>query len=98
MTKCNICSSESSFIFVKRVLGKYDVSYFKCTNCQFIQTEQAHWLNESYESIITRLDIGLLNRNLYLAEISNSLIHAFFNSEGDFLDFGGGYGVFVRLM
>ncbi len=95
---CNICSRESKTLFVKKVLNKYDVIYYKCDTCGFIQTEKPYWLNEAYENIITSLDIGLAYRNLYLATISEACLTKFYNSKGKFLDYGGGYGLFVRLM
>ncbi|MFD1000674.1 class I SAM-dependent methyltransferase [Ohtaekwangia kribbensis] len=96
--KCNICQSESDRLFVKKVLNKYDVSYFKCNSCGFIQTEKAYWIKEAYENIITSLDIGLVYRNLYLSTVSQAILTKFFNDKSKFLDYGGGYGLFVRLM
>jgi len=43
---CKICSSNSSHIFSHDVLKKYNVKYFKCENCGFIQTENPYWLEE----------------------------------------------------
>jgi 2-polyprenyl-3-methyl-5-hydroxy-6-metoxy-1,4-benzoquinol methylase len=85
-------------LFSKKVLNKYTVEYFKCSNCEFIQTEDPFWLKEAYENIITSLDIGLAGRNLYLTTITETLLTKFFNDKGKFLDFGGGYGLLVRLM
>jgi hypothetical protein len=96
--KCNICQNESTSLFVKKVLNKYDVSYFKCGSCGFIQTEKAYWIKEAYENIITSLDIGLVYRNLYLSTVSQAVLTKFFNDKARFLDYGGGYGLFVRLM
>lgn len=96
---CNICSSSSLKTFNSYVLNKYDVSYFKCSNCGFIQTETPFWLNEAYESAITQLDIGLVSRNLYFAEILEDFLNrGILNENGIYLDYAGGYGLFVRLM
>jgi len=97
--ECKICKSSSVvLVFKKRVLGKYDVSYFRCNECEFIFTEQPYWLKEAYSNAITSLDIGLLGRNIYLFQIVKSMIIFFFNSKAKFLDYAGGYGVFTRLM
>ena len=96
--KCKICNNDSAEIFSTKVLGKYNVKYYKCTNCSFIQTEQAYWLNESYSSAITKLDIGLIQRNIELSKKTTFLINFYFNTKNKFLDFAGGYGLFVRLM
>ncbi len=96
---CNICNSSSLKIFNSFVLNKYDVSYFKCSDCGFIQTETPFWLNEAYESVITQLDIGLVSRNLYLAEILEDFLNKnILSDNGIYLDYAGGYGLFVRLM
>ena len=95
---CKICKSESNKIFTKKILGKFEVAYFQCPNCEFIQTENPHWLELAYKEPINVSDTGLLSRNIYLAKITTLLIFFYFNKKGTFLDFAGGYGVFTRLM
>jgi hypothetical protein len=85
-------------IFTAKVLNKYDVGYFQCPECLFIQTEKPYWIKEAYSSAITLLDIGLLHRNMKFLPRIASLIELFFDKKKSFLDFAGGYGVFVRLM
>jgi hypothetical protein len=63
-----------------------------------VQTEEPYWIKEAYCEAITKTDIGLVGRNVYLAERARSIILAFFDDRGKFLDYGGGYGMFVRLM
>lgn len=95
---CKICSSDATLLGKGILLNKYSVSYFQCTNCGFVQTESPYWLPEAYSSAITKADLGLANRNLILSKISKAIIVAFFNKSGSFLDYGSGYGLFVRLM
>ncbi len=95
---CKVCSGESNFLFEKTVLTKYQAKYYQCINCLFMQTEEPFWLEESYQSAITTLDIGLISRNNYYATIIKAIANHSFNLENPFLDFGGGYGIFVRLM
>jgi hypothetical protein len=95
---CKICDNNTNPIFKTKVLNKYDVEYFKCTQCSFIQTEKTYWLDESYSNAITQLDIGLANRNYDLAKKTSLMINAFFNKKANFIDFAGGYGLMVRLM
>ncbi|MDR3273028.1 MAG: class I SAM-dependent methyltransferase [Flavobacteriaceae bacterium] len=80
------------------MLQKYDVQYFQCNSCRFIQTENPYWLQESYGNAISNLDIGMLMRNLFYKEITADIINALFDKKKSFLDYGGGYGLFVRLM
>lgn len=95
---CKICNSHSEKIFVKIILQKYESSYYKCTNCGFIQTDEPVWLKEAYESAITSLDIGLINRNISLRKEIKSIIDSYFAESKIYLDYAGGYGMFVRLM
>lgn len=81
-----------------QLLARHTVQYFRCQDCGFIQTEEPYWLEEAYSQKITDSDIGLVDRNLRLAMVSRALISIFFNAGAKFLDYGGGYGLFVRLM
>ena len=96
--KCKICESESTKIFEKVVLLKYDVNYYKCDNCSFVQTDEPFWLEEAYQSAITSLDIGILVRNNYLVHEVSKIIDSCFLETKKMLDYAGGYGLFVRLM
>ncbi|GAB3944221.1 hypothetical protein GCM10028805_11570 [Spirosoma harenae] len=80
------------------VLGKYDVNYYKCVSCQFIQTETPYWLPEAYSSAIANLDIGLISRNEVAALLVQAIAHHFFDRQGRYVDYGGGYGMLVRMM
>lgn len=95
---CKICNSKTIKIFNKKILGKYDIFYFKCSKCGFIQTENPYWLEESYSSAITSLDIGLVNRNIQYSAIIEDVLYEYFNKNDKFLDFAGGYGMFTRIM
>jgi Methyltransferase domain len=95
---CNICSHPSILFDKAKVLNKYDVQYFQCTACGFVQTEESYWLNESYSDAITKSDLGLIARNLNLSRISKLMIILFFNQDAKFIDYGGGYGMLVRMM
>lgn len=96
--RCPICASNMEKLFSTTVLLKYDVDYFRCLDCGLIQTEQPYWLDEAYDSAITDLDVGLVQRNLELSEKVSWIIDRYFDTRQRFLDFAGGYGLFVRLM
>lgn len=95
---CQICNHTSTNLFKTKVLKKHEVNYHQCNSCKFIQTEDPYWLPEAYENVITSLDIGLINRNLYLQEQIPKIIDNCFPKAKTMLDFGGGYGMFVRMM
>jgi 2-polyprenyl-3-methyl-5-hydroxy-6-metoxy-1,4-benzoquinol methylase len=95
---CKICSAATSAFDEGIILNKYKIKYYKCDNCGFIQTENPYWLEESYSEAINRSDVGYVQRNVILSNTVNHLIKTFFNKNGTFLDYGAGYGLFVRLM
>lgn len=95
---CPICNATSDSFASATILGKYKVGYFQCSKCGFIHTEKPYWLKEAYSSAITGSDVGLVQRNSRLTTIVRVLVSVFFDSKGQYLDFAGGYGLFVRMM
>lgn len=95
---CKICNSISEFVFEKKVLQKYNVAYFKCTSCGFLQTEESYWLEEAYKLPFTPLDVKIVSRPIELSQLTENLILNYFESTAKFLDYGGGVGLFTRLM
>jgi len=93
-----ITGGDTTLLFTARILNKYDIKYYCCNQTGFIQTENPHWLSEAYSSAITKLDVGLPHRNIYLADKLSPVLAKSFNSKGVFLDYAGGYGLFTRLM
>ena len=98
MMKCKICHSISNYIFESYMLNKYKVNYYYCDNCEFLQTEEPFWLDESYAKPINCLDTGYVERNLYYSKIITILFGIIFKKNSKFLDYAGGYGLFVRIM
>lgn len=96
--KCKICKSKIELAFSEKILNKYDVSYFKCSNCGVLFTEDPYWKDESYSQAIKISDTGLLDRNIRFSKKLSSLIFFNFNKKAKFLDYAGGYGIFTRLM
>lgn len=96
--KCNICTSQSANFSRAKIADEFAVEYFRCPNCGFIQTEEPYWLEKVYTSAIADSDIGLIQRNIALSQVTKAIISTLFDSNGRFLDYGGGYGIFVRLL
>jgi 2-polyprenyl-3-methyl-5-hydroxy-6-metoxy-1,4-benzoquinol methylase len=63
-----------------------------------MQTEEPYWLAEAYSSAISDLDLGPVNRAITGARIVEGVIVLAFDPNAKFVDWGGGYGVFTRLM
>lgn len=96
--KCRICQNDAHCFAGATVLRRHAVEYFRCVACGFIQTQEPTWLDEAYDEVIAAGDIGLVGRNLFLSGITHSVLSLCLQPNGRFLDFGGGYGLFVRLM
>ena len=95
---CNICKSDSLYFANAFILGRHNIEYYSCNHCGFIQTESPYWLEEAYSSAIAQSDIGLIGRNIKFTRFCSALIPMFYNSKLPFLDYGGGNGMFVRMM
>lgn len=96
--KCKICSNETYSIFSAKILNKYDIKYYYCDYCGFLQTEEPYWLKEAYGSPISIIDTGVISRNIGSSKKTAVVLYFLFKKFSNFLDFGGGYGIFTRLM
>jgi hypothetical protein len=77
-------------------------SYGCCPRCHLLQAIEPDWLREAYRNPINLSDTGILVRNLDFRDLTAISLTLIFGKElaktGSFLDYGGGYGIFVRLM
>lgn len=96
---CKICNAKSEFFLNADIFDEHFlIDYYKCEFCGFIQTTEPTWLEKAYSEAIAPLDIGLLHRNRMYSDLTERLILTFFAKATSFVDFGAGYGVFVRMM
>ena len=97
---CKICNSRTDLFASAIIMSKYDINYYRCSYCGFIQTEKPFWLKEAYEEAINNTDIGLVSRNIHYSKKVKIVASLFLkdNANPVFVDYGGGYGLFVRLM
>jgi hypothetical protein len=96
--QCKICNHHATFLFTGTVLQRYNVKYYACDNCGFVQTEKPYWLEEAYRHPINTTDTGLVRRNILAARSVSVVLFFLFNHKEKFLDYAGGYGMFTRLM
>lgn len=96
--RCRICQAPTESFGRTTLLWRHEVAYFRCPACGFVQTEEPYWLSEAYAEAINRSDVGLMARNLMLADVVSALGVTMFDPRGRFLDYGGGYGLLVRLL
>lgn len=85
-------------VFSDKILHKYTVQYYQCPQCEYLCTEEPYWLKEAYANPINDTDTGILVRNILYSRIISGIIFVFFSKTVKCLDYGGGYGIFTRLM
>lgn len=95
---CKLCRMPSTPFATGTILGKYEIQYFRCPECGLVQTEEPYWLGEAYAQPINTTDLDVVGRSVAFARTCEVLISTLFDASGKFVDYGGGYGTFVRLM
>ena len=98
---CPLCESTQTQAFGRQVvvMDHHPAQYWQCDHCRMVFAGDAGWLDESYRSPITDTDLGYCSRNLSLVRQVHAILAGVLglrSARG--LDFGGGYGLFVRLM
>jgi len=96
--QCPICETRAELFGSATVLKKYQAEFCRCRSCGFLFAQDPVWLDEAYASAITASDVGLVDRNLWFAKVACSMVSVLFDADGRFLDYGGGTGLFTRLM
>jgi Methyltransferase domain len=98
MQECPICNGRMESIGEAIVLRRYPAIYLQCQACGFSQVENPFWLEEAYSSAITSTDIGYATRCELSVRVSVATLGSMFGRNSRFLDYGGGYGLFTRMM
>lgn len=96
--ECKICSSTTQSAFSAEVMAKHTAEFVRCPKCEYIFAAEPFWLEEAYQESITHADTGLLARNIDFSRKISLLLYHYFDRDGSFLDYAGGYGLFTRLM
>lgn len=95
---CSICGGHVDRHYEGLVLGKHLARYYRCRDCGFLQVRNPTWLSEAYSSAMTAVDLGHVHRCDFYSRIAKSLIQVLYDPRGRFVDYGAGYGLFVRRM
>jgi hypothetical protein len=106
---CRVCKANAENFLSHLILSKYKINYYRCPNCEFLQTEKPYWLDEAYQDSISITDTGIMIRNelnrkkilIALTIIKNYNKLFFSRNEAyneNILDYGAGYGILVRLL
>jgi hypothetical protein len=96
---CRLCGGQTSFQFDKKILEKYSVRYWRCEACRCLQTDPPHWLAESYRTVHSAGDTGMVARTWQMAQATSLLLRlAGIGAATQCVDWGGGNGLFSRMM
>lgn len=95
---CKLCGGETVFKFTKRLLKKFDASYWQCESCGSLQVADTAHLAEAYASQNWALDTGLVARNLLIAGQLPYLFDGLVGKSDLIVDYGGGTGLLTRLL
>lgn len=96
---CRLCGGQTSFQFAKPILEKYSVRYWRCRTCRCLQTDPPFWLAESYKTVHSAGDTGMVARSWQMAQATSLLLHlAGITATTQCVDWGGGNGLFSRMM
>lgn len=95
---CKICSGEANAYAEIVVRGHHRSSVYSCRNCNFVFIDPVCWLKEAYEEPIAMSDVGYISRNIAVSERLSNIFDVNTSDSDFFVDFGGGYGLLVRLM
>src|SRR5687768_9149307 len=95
---CRLCGREAAQCGRQRLLS-HDVAIYRCSHCDLLQTETPYWIAEAYTQAISSLDTGAIQRNQVTVGIVLAMARVVgLASSARCLDWGGGHGVFVRMM
>ncbi|MCP4393800.1 MAG: class I SAM-dependent methyltransferase [Alphaproteobacteria bacterium] len=96
---CRLCGELASYQFSGKILKDTNVSYYKCSGCGSLQTEEPHWLEAAYSCPHTHTDVGMTQRTIIMSMCTDAILTALEISEEDIcIDFGGNNGLFTRMM
>ena len=92
---CKLCGEEiKNKPDIRKILNKYSACYYTCSKCGLYYVDSPVWLGEAYNDVIAFNDTGIMMRNkINVIKVSNII-----NRNGIMLDYGGGFGIFARMM
>lgn len=96
---CRLCGGTTTSQFEKLVLNKYKVQFHRCADCHSLQSDHPFWLSETYADLRPVRDTGMAHRTMNCARWTSLLAPILGIDKDDAcLDWGGGNGLFCRLM
>jgi hypothetical protein len=95
---CKICGGPAPLVRKSLIRFKHEAALHACPRCGFASFQPAGWLGEAYVPPITAPDVGYVMRNHTASQVIAKFLDQYALSTGPYVDYGGGYGMLVRLM
>jgi hypothetical protein len=96
--RCPVCAGRAAHFGAALVLKDVEAHYFRCIEDCCIFTPEPSWLEQSYCDALSDSDVGSVSRSEGLASLTDVLLNTLFRGVDKCLDYGAGYGMFVRMM
>ncbi len=96
--KCRLCGGATCKTFETTILASYKAEYYVCGICGLLQIDQPRWLQENFDLSVSMCDTGIVERNRMQARTLIMLLSLLRLGPGKFTDYGGGHGLFTRMM
>jgi hypothetical protein len=96
--RCRLCDGLTNKRFDLTVLGRHEVGYWQCRDCESLQTDEPYWLGEAYANSLAFSDTGAVWRCLTCRAVIWSVLGILRMRRARLLDFGGGTGLLCRLL
>lgn len=97
VTLCRVCANDSTLLMSGDLINE-NVTYFECSACGYVQTQDPTWLDRAYSSAINLSDTGIMMRNQVNANIVLATLFVLNALNLRVVDCAGGYGILVRLL
>jgi hypothetical protein len=98
MKTCRCCAHSAVAHLFSTTLLDFNVSFYECKFCGYVQTEDPFWLHKAYSSPINVSDTGIISRNLSNVSLVFATLALMGQRKSQVVDFAGGYGFLVRLL
>ena len=97
MNTCRLCEGNTTLQFNLTLLGKYNVPFSKCSQCESLQSETPYWLDEAYAGKnLSNLDTGAAQRNIHNLAACYAICKLL--KIKNVIDIGGGDGLLCRML
>lgn len=95
---CLVCSKIAKPVCSVMIFRSLQRDLYQCQSCGTCFYPRPDWLERAYSKAISDLDTGIVERANDVANVMTPIIFSLRSRTRAFLDFGGGLGLFSRVM